>query len=158
MREEEKAMWVPSELHAGDRVVPPKAGNLTRRPRSIDHMVMSGPLLKNEAKAMRELSGEMRGESEMESEMGDRVLVGAVIIHRPDFLMAAAGADEIELGFGDAVDSAAEPEDDLVGEAMGDQAGVVVRGGLAILLGQHLRGLRILHVVEPALHLQGCRC
>ena len=88
------------------------------------------------------------------AQMRELLLIGAVVIHLPDFFRAAAAADEVELGFGDAVDAAAQAEDDLVGEAMRDQARVGVVGLFAILLAQHLRRLRILGVVEPALHIE----
>ena len=79
--------------------------------------------------------------------MRELFLVGAVIIHLPDFFRAATAADEVELGLGDAVDAAAQAEDDLVGEAVGNQPRVLVGRSLAILFAQHLRRLRILGVV-----------
>ncbi len=104
---------------------------------------------------MRELSGETRGAQRDGVEMSDRVLRRAIVVHGPDFFVSGAGADEVDLAFGNAGDSAAEAEDDFVGKAVGNQAGVVIRGRFAILLGEHLRVLRILYVEEPTLHLEG---
>ena len=78
------------------------------------------------------------------------MLILAVVVHRPDFLGAGARADEVDLGFGDAVDAAAEAVDDLVGEAMGDGARHVFAGGLVVLLAQHLRIGGVARVIEPA--------
>ena len=57
------------------------------------------------------------------SEMGDGVLVCAVVVHLPDLFVGSGDLDVVDLGFGDALDAAAEAEDDLVGEAVGDLAG-----------------------------------
>ncbi len=82
--------------------------------------------------------------------MRDRVLVGAVVVHLPDLFVSAGDLDVEDLGFGDALAAAAEPEDDLVGEAMGDLAGGVFAGVLAVLFGENLRELGILGVEEEA--------
>ena len=65
-REEENAIFAPSEDHAGVQLLPPTvpAGKVTRRPRSSEYMRIDQPSRPRDAKAMRELSGEMRGESE----------------------------------------------------------------------------------------------
>ena len=100
---------------------------------------------------MRDPSGETRGDSEIESRRGHGVLVGAVIIHRPYFLVPAAAADEINLAFRDSLNSAAQAKDNFVGKLVRGGAGGVAGGGVLILLAQHLRRCHILHVVEPAL-------
>jgi len=82
--------------------------------------------------------------------MGDGMLIGAVVVHRPDLLVAAGYLDVIDLGLGDAGGTAAEPEDDLIGEAVGDLASGVLRGRLVVLLGEHLGILGILGVEEVA--------
>ena len=82
--------------------------------------------------------------------MGDGVLVLAVVVHHPDFLGAGARTDEVDLGFGDAVDAAAEPIDDLVGKAVGDGACHVFAGRFVVLLAEHLRIGGVARVVEPA--------
>ena len=66
-RDDENAIFVPSPDHAGDWLLPPAvpAGKLTSRPSSKEYIRMSHPLCPREAKAIRELSGEMRGESEI---------------------------------------------------------------------------------------------
>ena len=66
--------------------------------------------------------------------MGDRVLALAVVVHGPDLLHAGARGDVVDLGLGDAVHAAAEAEDDLVRELVGDQARIVLRGHFAVLL------------------------
>ena len=71
--------------------------------------------------------------------MGDRVLIGAVVVHGPDFFVPAAAADKIDFAFRDALDAAAQAEDDLVGKLVRDDAGGVAGGRILILLAQHLR-------------------
>ncbi len=84
------------------------------------------------------------------AEVSDGVLALAVIVHGPDFLRAGARGDEVDLGFRDAVEPAAEAQDDLVGEAVGDKAGVVLRGGLAVLFAEDGRGVGVLGVNQEA--------
>src|ERR1700723_3564769 len=83
------------------------------------------------------------------AEVGDGMLVRAVVIHRPD-LFAASALHIVDLGFGDALAAAAQAKDDLVGEAMGNLAGGVVACVFAVLLGEHLRILQVLGVEEIA--------
>src|ERR1035438_6644013 len=80
------------------------------------------------------------------------LLVSTVVIHRPNFFVAAALTDEIDFCFSDSLDASAEPEDDLVGKAVGDDSYCVGRGVVVILLAEHLRRGLILYVVEPSLH------
>src|SRR5579875_69012 len=86
--------------------------------------------------------------------MGELLLVGAVVVHLPDFFRTAAIADEINLALGDAGDATAKAKDDLVGEAVGNEAGVLIGRLFAVLLAQHLGQLRVLGVIEPALYVQ----
>src|ERR1051325_11295805 len=65
VREDEKAS-LPSGDHAGDMLVPPKAAKETIRPSSREYMRICQPVAVMELKATRELSGEGRGEREME--------------------------------------------------------------------------------------------
>src|SRR5258705_1594121 len=86
------------------------------------------------------------------SEMSDGVLVGAVVVHRPDFLVARALADKVNLALGDAGNSAAQPEDDFIGELVGDDADSLSGGIVVVLLAEHLwRGRSALDIVKPAL-------
>src|SRR5882757_3772219 len=86
--------------------------------------------------------------------MGDDVLVGAVVIHGPYFFSSGAVAHEINFGFGDAGNTSAQAEDDLVGKLVSDDANSVRSSVVVVLLAQHLRGRRCaLDVVEPTLHL-----
>ena len=48
VREEEKASLVPSELHAGERFVPPKCGKVTARFNSSEYIAMSTPPFAND--------------------------------------------------------------------------------------------------------------
>ncbi len=89
--------------------------------------------------------------------MSDGVLVGAVVVHCPDFLVAAFRVDVVDLGFGDTGDAAAEAEDDLVREAVGDLAGGVFGGVFAVLLGEYLRVLGVLGVEEVAVDGEASR-
>jgi hypothetical protein len=66
VRDAEKASLVPSPDHAGDRFVPPMCGKFTVRFRSSEYIMISHPLLVIELNAMREPSGEMRGDNEIE--------------------------------------------------------------------------------------------
>src|ERR1019366_4608804 len=88
------------------------------------------------------------------AEMRELLLVGAVVIHLPNFFGAAASADEVDLAFCNTLDASTETEDDFVGEAVGDETRVVFGRCLAVLLSEYLRRLDILYVVEPALYRQ----
>ena len=61
-------------------------------------------------------------------------LVGAVVIHHPDFFVAGAVADEINFALGDARDAAAQTENDFIGKLVGDDAGGFVGRIVGILL------------------------
>src|SRR6185437_13649086 len=54
-------------------------------------------------------------------QVGPLLLVVAVVVHRPDFLAAAAVADEGDFAGGDAGPEA-ERRDDVVGQLVGDAA------------------------------------
>ena len=107
------------------------------------------PSLPIEENANRVLSGEMRGEREVLPKFGDNMLILPVVVHRPDFFGSGAGADKIDLGLGNAI-QAAEPGDDVVGEAVRDGPRIVLAGGVVVLLAQHLRAAGILGVQYPA--------
>jgi hypothetical protein len=80
------------------------------------------------------------------------VLVLAIVVHGPDFLGSGAVADEEDPRLGDAIDAAAELQNDGVSEAMGDGAGHVLAGGLIVLFSKHLRVTA--GVKEPAVDHQ----
>src|SRR4051794_11057192 len=82
------------------------------------------------------------------------LLTESVVIHFPNFFGTGSLADVEDVRVCNAVEASAETEDDFVGEPMGDDARVLFRGSLAILLGEHLGALRISNVVEPALHAE----
>ena len=84
--------------------------------------------------------------------VGDLVLIGAVVIHDPDFLDACAtGANESDLRGGDAGQAARKFADDFVCKLMREFANLQVGGTAAIDLADH--GLRrgVAHVKEPGL-------
>src|SRR5215469_1196396 len=66
--------------------------------------------------------------------------------------MPAAGADEINLGFGNALNAATETINDFVGEFMGNQAGAIVGCTVLVLLAQDLRLGEVFQIIQPALH------
>src|SRR5690348_287905 len=67
------------------------------------------------------------------AEVRNLLLVGAVPVHGPDFLVAGAVANEIDLGLSWAR-NAAQLEDDLVGELVRNVARVLHAGCFLILL------------------------
>src|SRR5215467_12025182 len=86
--------------------------------------------------------------------MCNLTLIRAVVIHRPDFLMPGAVANEIDLRFGDSLNPATEAENDFVGELVRHKPRRGVTGGIRVLLAKNLRGLSILDIKQPALHSQ----
>ena len=64
--------------------------------------------------------------------MRELVLVGAVIVHDPEFLVAAARTDEGDLRGADAGKTAGKFGDDFVGELVGELADLIVGGSAAI--------------------------
>ena len=119
------------------------------RLRVSEYMRMLKPLEPSSSKARRVVGRDARRERDR-AEMRDLVLVGAVVVHLPDFFVAGAAGDVVDLGFGDAGDAAAEAEDDLVGEAVGDWRAVSWSGGLVVLLAEDLGVLRFFASNEPA--------
>jgi hypothetical protein len=105
-RAEENAIFSPSADHAGDWLLPPACppGKLTSAPGQARYMRIAHPSPPSDANAIRELSGEMRGEIEMLPRCVTACWFCAVVIHGPDFFRSSAIAHEINLGFGDAVD------------------------------------------------------
>src|SRR5580658_9217996 len=82
--------------------------------------------------------------------MGNLALILSVVIHHPHFLCSGAGADEVDFGFGNAVDAAAEARDDFVGKVVGDFAGRFFGGGVAVFFAEDLRAGGVAGVVEIA--------
>ncbi len=83
--------------------------------------------------------------------MRDGVLVRAVVVHRPDLFGAVAGeVDVVDLRLGDALDTTAQPEDDVVGELVRDLTRAVHIGGVGVLLRKDLGELLVVGVVEEA--------
>src|ERR1700751_2308485 len=90
--------------------------------------------------------------------MRELYLVGAVVVHHPDFFVPTAIADEENLAFSDARNPAAEAEDDFVCELVRDYAYGIVRRRITVLFTEYLRRSLIVQVIEPSLHgnLVGC--
>ena len=84
--------------------------------------------------------------------MGNLALVRAVVVHGPDFLVAGTVADKINFAFRHPGNAAAEAEDDFIGEFVGDEAGGICGGSIAVLLAQHLRCSGVFYVIQPAQH------
>ncbi len=81
------------------------------------------------------------------------MLVGAVVVHDPDFLGAGARADEGDLRGGDAGQAAGEPADNFVGELVGEFADLRVGGSAAIDFADHGLAGRAVDVEQPGLNL-----
>src|SRR5882762_7987521 len=62
----------------------------------------------------------------------ERMLIGAVVVHYPEFFCASARADEGDLRGGDAGKAAGEAADDFVGELVGEFANLRVGGRAAV--------------------------
>src|ERR1039458_6723975 len=60
--------------------------------------------------------------------MSELALVGAVVIHDPDFFVAGAIADEKDFAFGDAGNAATQTKNDFVREFVGNEAGGIEIG------------------------------
>src|ERR1700679_1662814 len=84
--------------------------------------------------------------------MRELALIGAIVIHGPDFFVAAAITDKKYLAFGDALNPAAETVDDFVGKLVGDEASGVIGGNVGILFAENLGRGSVFDVVEPALN------
>ena len=76
-------------------------------------------------------------------------LVGAVIIHRPDFFGAAARADEGDLRSGHTRETTGKLADDLVGELMRELANLEVSGSAAINFSDNRLRRGIAEIVKP---------
>src|SRR5258708_9022566 len=84
--------------------------------------------------------------------MGYLLLIRAVVVHHPDFFVAAAVADKINLALTNAGYAAAQAENDFVGKLVSDETCRLLGGVVEILFSEHLRRASILYVEEPALH------
>src|SRR3990172_9092664 len=78
-------------------------------------------------------------------------LIGAVIVHDPHFLVAAAPADERNLGAGNAGDSAGKASDDLIGKLMSELAHLRLADHAAVDAPDDGRRGRVAHVLKPGL-------
>src|SRR5690349_16830047 len=90
--------------------------------------------------------------------MSYRLLVRAIVIHRPDFFVPSAAANKKYLALRNSLNAATKTEDDLVGKFVSDDADGVVGSGILILLAQHLRRGDVLYVIQPALHRDVIAC
>src|SRR5437667_12849141 len=83
--------------------------------------------------------------------MGQFTLIRSIVIHRPNFFVTAAAADEKDLTLGDALNAAAQTKDDLVGKLVGNGSNRIASCRILILVAQHLRGSDVLDVIERVL-------
>lgn len=86
-------------------------------------------------------------------ELGQLVLVLAVVIHGPDFLVAAAVADESNLCRGNSRQSSGEFPDDFICELVREGAHLRFGGLPAVDLSNHRRQGSVPNIVEPSLNL-----
>jgi hypothetical protein len=121
LREEENAI-LPSGDHEGERFMPPKRGKATMRLRSKEYIMISQPPLGERTEGQARAIGRDARRERNASQVRDLLLVGAIVVHHPDFFVAGALADEIDFAFGDALYASAEAEDDFVGKAVRDDA------------------------------------
>src|SRR3977135_3370305 len=84
--------------------------------------------------------------------MGYLLLIRAVVVHHPDFFVAAAVADKINLALTNAGYAAAQAENDFIGKLVSDETRRLLGAVVGILFSEHLRRSSILYVEEPALH------
>ena len=98
--------WEPSGDQAGALLVPRKRGKAISLPRSMEYMqiwALTTPVEwlvagEGDAGSVRRPAGHERDGAEA----GELVLIGAIVVHDPDFLEARAGTDEGDVGGGDA--------------------------------------------------------
>ena len=86
-------------------------------------------------------------------ELRQLVLIFAVVIHRPDFLIAAAIADERNLRAGDSRQAARKFADDLIGELVSEDANLRIGCVAAIHLADNGRERCVADVIQPGLDL-----
>src|SRR6266478_1994299 len=77
------------------------------------------------------------------------MLVGAVVVHHPEFFCAGARTDENDLRGGNAGETAGEAADDFVGELVGELAHLRVGGRAAVDFADDGLVGRAADVVEP---------
>ena len=82
------------------------------------------------------------------------MLILPVVVHLPNLFGSAARTDKINLRLGDAVDAAAQPQDNLVGKAVRNRPRHILAGFFVVLLAQHLRIDGVAGIVEPAVDHQ----
>ena len=69
--------------------------------------------------------------------MRQLMLVGAVVIHYPNFFVSAARANERDLGAGNSREASTQTRNNVVGKLMGQAPGFRLRGAAAIDFLQH---------------------
>ena len=119
--------------------MPTMEGKLTMRPSTSENILIDQPCRPSDAKAMRSLSGETRGEREMVPRWVTWCCALPVVVHLPDFFVSTPSCDVVDVGLGDAGNSAAQAGDDLIGKAVSDQSRIILAGSLVVLLAQDLR-------------------
>ena len=86
-------------------------------------------------------------------ELSQLVLVFAVIIHRPNFFVAASIAHERDLSAGDSRQTTRKFADDLIGKLVSEDPNLCIGGISAINLANDGRQRCIANVIQPGLNL-----
>ncbi len=84
--------------------------------------------------------------------MCNRMRIGAVVIHPPNFLVSIAAMHKENLALCDSWNPAAQPENNFIGKFMRGYAGFLLSCRILILLAENLRRGDVLNVIEPALY------
>src|SRR6202012_3980275 len=86
------------------------------------------------------------------SKPSNRMLILSVIVHCPYLFGTRARADKVNLRFSNAVNAAAQPQDNLVGKAMSNRPRHLLARRLVVLASQNLRVRCICRIEEPSVN------
>ncbi len=150
----------PSGDHAGEEFVPWKRGQEIRW--LVQHRIDADLRGQDAAAAGRRVAseGNARGVGRPSRRERDGVklrelmLIFAVVIHGPDFLVAGSIADKRDLRAGDARQAAGKFADDFIGELVREGADLRIGDLAAIHFPDDRRQGSVAHIVQPGLNLQ----
>ena len=91
-------------------------------------------------------------------ELSQLVLIFAVVIHGPDFFIAASIADKRDLRTGDSRQAARKFADDLIGKLVGEDSNLRISGVSAINLADNGGQGCVANVIQPGLNLHTIAC
>src|SRR5579862_7059444 len=80
------------------------------------------------------------------------MLILTIVIHRPDFFTSTPVGNEVNLSFGDTVDSATEAQNNFVCEAVCNATGIFLGSCVGVLFAENLRTLCILRIEQETQH------